>query len=84
MLTMMGYESLYDPHAMPGLSRFVKRRPSVVSLRPEMLLREHCCGQARIEAICEAQLSLHAQHRAVEGFRPSQHNTGIAILPESR
>ena len=49
-----------------------------------MLLWEQCNGQARIEAIPDAQLSLHAQHRVVEGFKPSQHHTGLAISPESR
>ena len=49
-----------------------------------MLLWEHCCGQARIEAICEAQLSLHAQHRIVEGFRPSQHYSETKVSPERK
>ena len=71
MLSMMENQSLSDPHAMAGLSRFVRSGPLVVSLRPETLLWEQCNGQARIEAICEAQLSLHAQHSGVEGFRPS-------------
>ena len=84
MLPMMEHESRSRPHAMPGLSRFVERGPSVVSLRPEMLLWEHCCGQARIEAICEAHLSLHAQHRVVEGFRPSLIHQGIQLMHESR
>ena len=71
MLPMMEDESLSGPHTMAELSRFVRRRPLMVSLRPETLLWEQCTGQARIEAICEAQLSLHAQHIGVEGFRPS-------------